>query len=87
MQSGPLVVSFPFPTRTAITCTCEYKYLGVHVDESLGLSSQFEKCFKKASGRLKLLFNIRDHLDLLAAKTIYRTMIMPVFTYAVAYYN
>ena len=81
MQSEPLEVFFSFPTRTPITGTREYKYLSVHVDGSLGLSSQFEKCLKKASGRLRLLFNIRDHLDLPAAKVIYRTMIMPVFTY------
>ena len=53
MQSEPLEVSFPFPTRTPITGTCEYKYLGIHVAGSLGLSSQFEKCLKKASGQLR----------------------------------
>ena len=60
MQTEPLEVSVPCPTRTTITSTSDYKYLGVHVDGSLSLSSQFEKSFKKASGRLRLLLKIRD---------------------------
>ena len=32
MQTEPLEVSVPCPTRTTITSTSDYKYLGVHVD-------------------------------------------------------
>ena len=82
MQSEPLEVTIPCPDRITINNgTDEYKYLGVYVDGTLNLNSQFEKCFKKESGRLRLLVKIRDHLDLPSAKVIYRAMIMPIFTY------
>ena len=81
MQSEPLEVTIPCPDRITINGPNEYKYLGVYVDGTLNLNFQFEKCFKKASGRLRLLVKIRDHLDLPSAKVIYRAMIMPIFTY------
>ena len=64
-----------------INNTTEYKYLGVLVDTSLNLNSYFDKCVKHASGRLRLLAKLRSFMDNATASTIYRTMILPTFTY------
>ena len=64
-----------------ISNTTLYKYLGIEVDSSLSLNSHFEKCYKRASGRLRLLAKLRDYLDVTSAKSIYRLMILPTFTY------
>ena len=64
-----------------INATCTYKYLGVQIDSSLTLSSDFDDKYKKASGRLRLLAKIRNHLDIESAKAIYRSMFLPMLTY------
>ena len=64
-----------------INVTCTYKYLGVQIDSSLTLSSNFDDKYKKASGRLWLLAKIRNHLDIESAKAIYRSMVLPMRTY------
>eukprot|EP00794_Sanderia_malayensis_P021046 gene21046-23100_t len=64
-----------------INITSTYKYLGVHLDSSLNLSSDFDAKYKKESGRLRLLAKIRSHLDIESAKAIYRAMVLPVLTY------
>ena len=48
--------------------TKQYKYLGIEIDNTLNLNTHFEKCFKRASSRLRLLAKIRDSLDLTSAK-------------------
>ena len=65
-----------------INITSTYKYLGVHLDSSLNLNSDFDSKYKKASGRLRLLAKIRSHLDIESAKAIYRSMVLPVLTYS-----
>ena len=62
--------------------TSQYKYLGIEVDSTLNLNCHFEKCYKRASSRLRLLGKLRRHLDMTAAKAIYRTMILPTFTFS-----
>ena len=62
--------------------TSQYKYLGIEVDSTLNLNCHFEKCYKRASSRLRLLGKLRRHLDMAAAKAIYRTMILPTFTFS-----
>ena len=62
--------------------TSHYKFLGIEIDSSLNLNSHFDKCFKRASSRLRLLGKLRDYLDLTAAETIYRSLILPTFTYS-----
>eukprot|EP00794_Sanderia_malayensis_P001521 gene1521-1682_t len=64
-----------------INITSTYKYLGVHLDSSSNLNSDFDAKYKKASGRLQLLAKIRSHLDIESAKAIYRAMVLPVLTY------
>ena len=79
--SEPLKVTISQPTPTVINNTKDYKYLGVQVDTTLNLNSHFDKCFKRASSRLRLLANLRSSMDNTTASTIYRTMILPTFTY------
>ena len=64
-----------------INITPTYKYLGVQLDSTLNLNSNFDAKYKKASGRLRLLAKIRNHLDIESAKAIYRSMVLPVLTY------
>ena len=66
---------------TPVVKTSNYVYLGVKLDGSLNLNSHFEKCYKRASSRLRLLSKLRKDLDRKAALSIYQSMIMPVFTY------
>ena len=51
------------------------------MDTTLNLNSHFDKCFKRASSRLRLLANLRSSMDNTTASTIYRTMILPTITY------
>ena len=64
-----------------IANTTSYKYLGVTIDSSLNLNSFFQQCYKKVSSRLRLLWKLRPYLDRESAHTIYRSMVLPNFTY------
>jgi len=55
-----------------------YKYLGIDLDPNLNLTSHFDSIHKKAKGRANLL---RSAIDQKCAETIYKTMILPIFTY------
>ena len=59
----------------------EYKYLGNVVDQNLNFNKNFEKIYKKASGRLRLLKRLRYFLTVEAAYKIYTMMIVPLLTY------
>ena len=61
--------------------TDEYKYLGLTVDKTLNMRAHFKNVFKKASGRSRLLYRLRPNLSQKAAKSIYESVIVPVFTY------
>jgi len=64
-----------------INSTTTYKYLGVHLDPTLSFETHFNKTNKKATGRVTLLRKLRSSITCAAAESIYRAMIMPVFTY------
>ena len=66
---------------TCINVTSHYKYLGVEIDSTLNLNSHFDRTYKKATGRLKLLGKLRSQLDEKSAKAIYTSMIVPTVTY------
>ena len=52
----------PFKIKLSdLTVTNEYKYFGACIDSSLNLNPNFNNCFKKASGRLRLLAKIRPY--------------------------
>ena len=64
-----------------ITNVSEYKYLGNIVDRHLNFNVNFEKVYKKVSGRLKLLKRLRYYLTQEAAYKVYTMMIVPMLTY------
>ena len=53
----------------------------MEIDSTLNLSTNFELCYKRASGRLRLLSKLRCFLDSTTACKLYRSMIVPVVTY------
>ena len=66
---------------TKINAATSYRYLGVEVDSTLNLNTNFELCYKRASGRLRLLSKLRCFLDSTTACKLYHSMIVPVVTY------
>ena len=58
-----------------------YKYLGLHLYPSLNMNVHIDKTYKIAVGRLKLLAKTCLFLTAKAARTIYESMILPLFTY------
>ena len=63
-----------------INFTETYKYLGNIVDHHLNFNENFEKSYKKASSRLRLLERMRYYLTSKAARLVYITMIIPLLT-------
>ena len=64
-----------------VSHTVTYNYLGLKLDQSLSLREQIDIRYKKASGRLYLLGRIHPKLTVEVALTIYKTMLIPLFTY------
>ena len=77
-QSGEICARYK---GTKINTTSSYRYLGVEIDSTLNLNTNFELCYKRASGRLRLLSKLRRFLDSTTAYKLYRSMIVPVITY------
>ena len=65
----------------SISFTDTYKYLSVQLDQTLSLRSHLESTFKKAPGRLYLLKRVRFQLTTDAALSIYKSILLPLFTY------
>ena len=63
-----------------INFTETYKYLGNIIDHHLNFSENFEKSYKKASSRLRLLERMRCYLASKAARLVYITIIIPRLT-------
>ena len=63
-----------------IEVTTRYRYLGIEIDASLNLNSQFERNFKRASRRLRLLSKLQYCLDGYSTNLLYNSMILPTFT-------
>ena len=59
----------------------EYLYLCNTVDSNLCMNTNFDCAYKKASGRLRLLQNVRKYLTVDAALKIFRIIILPILTY------
>ena len=64
-----------------VNITTSYKYLGVEIDASLNMNTNFIKTYKKANSKLRLLNKLRPQLTQNAAKLIYQSMIIPTLTY------
>ena len=69
-----LIVSF---NDSKINFVNSYVYLGNLIDSSLNLTENFDLCYKRASGRLRLLKRIRSHLTTEAATAVYHSMLVP----------
>ena len=65
-----------------ISFVTEYVYLGNVIDNTLSLSSNFTRAYKRASNRLRLLNNVKSYLNVNAATKIFNMMIIPILTYA-----
>ena len=65
-----------------ISCVKEYEYLGNVLDSSLNLNTNFNRAYKRANSRMRLLQNVRSYLTTHAAIKIYTLMILPILTYA-----
>ena len=62
--------------------TNSYTYLGIELDPSLTLNGNFDKAYKKASGRLSLLQKMRSYLNVEAAYNIFEMVIAPLLLYS-----
>lgn len=68
--------------NTKINHTTTYCYLGNELDPSLTMNHNFEKRYRKASGRLNLLAKMRSFLSVEAAYKIFEMVIVPVLLYS-----
>ena len=68
--------------NTEISFVKDYVYLGNTVDSHLLMNTNFDCAYKKASGRLRLLQNVRKYLTVDAALKIFRMIILPILTYS-----
>ena len=59
-----------------------YTYLGNQLDANLNLNCNFEKAYKKATGRLNLLSKLRSYINVQAAFKIYEMVIVPILMYS-----
>ena len=67
--------------EVTINNTNSYEYLGNQIDQSALLTINFEKRYRKASGRIRLLQRVRQYLTVEAAEKIFNMMIVPLLTY------
>ena len=65
----------------SISKASTYKHLGLTLDQTLNLNDYLAKSYKKANGRLNLLWRLQYQLTEKAATTIYQSMLIPLFTY------
>ena len=70
-----------FYNHTEILACQSYKYLGTYIDPTLSLAEQFDKMYKKASSRLKLLSKMKFYLTDESTKLVYNALIQPILRY------
>ena len=70
-----------FCQNTLINNTDTYEYLGNLIDPSVNLGKNFDKRYKKAAGRVRLLQRVRPYLTVTAAERIFEMTISPLLTY------
>ena len=64
-----------------INVTTSYTYLGTEIDHHLNMNEQFNKAYKSMSSRLHLLKKLRQNLTFEAAKSVYKSMVVPIFSF------
>ncbi len=52
------------------------------LDNTLTLNTNFDRAYKRASSRMRLLQNVRNYMNTHTATKIYTMMILPILTYA-----
>ena len=67
--------------EVTINNTNSYEYLGNQIDQSVLLTINFEKRYRKASGRIRLLQTVRQYLTVEAAEEIFNMIIVPLLAY------
>ncbi|XP_057308170.1 uncharacterized protein LOC130646052 [Hydractinia symbiolongicarpus] len=67
-----------------INFVSQYKYLGTVIDSKLMLNDNFDRSYKSASSRLRLLQRLRPCLTAEAAHNVFSMMIVPLITYSSA---
>ena len=68
--------------NTIVNQVTQYCYLGNTIDQHMTLTENFNKAYKKAAGRIRLLYSVRKYLSSKAANNIYEMMILPIMTYS-----
>ena len=58
-----------------------YKYLGIHLDQTLSFNHHMKKVINTISHKLYIFSKIRRYLNDFSALTVYKTMILPYFDY------
>ena len=58
-----------------------YKYLGIHLDETLNFNHHLKNIVNQISHKLYVFNKIRRFLNEKAALNVYKTMILPYFDY------
>ena len=63
-----------------INVTSCYTYLGTEIYHHLNMNEQFNKGYKSMSSRLHLLKKLRQNRAFEAAKSVYQSMVVPIFS-------
>ena len=77
-KTSPITLKYG---ETTINNTVKYKYLGTIIDPTIKLSENFDKNFKKAASRLRLLWLTRPSLTANVTAMVYNSMIRPTIMY------
>ena len=64
-----------------VSHTKEYKYLGTILDQSLSFNKNFYNSYKKASGKLRLLWSLKCYLPSEVISKIYQAVLLPGILY------
>ena len=60
-----------------INVTTSYTYLGNEINHHVKMNEQFNKAYKSMSSRLHLLKKLRQNLTFKAAKSVYKSTVVP----------
>ena len=83
----PLHVVPRSPGLPVIEQVCNYKYLGVHLDQHLTFSYHLDKLGKKIKSRIFILNRMRNFISQNLACDLYKSLIEPHFMYADIIYD
>lgn len=80
LSNGDKKLSLMYDNKK-IETTETYKYLGTTLDTSLSLATNFDKIYKRAMAKLRVMSSLRNYLDNSTKSKIFRCMILPCITY------